>query len=59
MLIQLLITLVATFADMPTAGLSPTNGSEEPCLASWSAVNMYVTMTIFKFITLQSCVHKE
>jgi len=59
LLIQPLITLLATFADMPRADSNPTNGSEKPCLANWSPVNMNVTMTIFKFITLHSCLHKE
>jgi len=34
LLVQPLITQMATFADKPTAGSGPISGSQEPCLAN-------------------------
>jgi hypothetical protein len=39
LLVQSLITPLATFADMPKAGSAPTSGHEKQCLANWSATS--------------------
>jgi len=39
LLVQPLITQMATFADKPTAGSGPITGSEETCLANLSAIS--------------------
>jgi hypothetical protein len=38
LLVQPLITPLTTFVDMPKAGSGPKSGSEETCLANWSAM---------------------
>lgn len=46
MLIQPLITSLATIADVTRAGSGPISGNEEPCVANWSAINMNVTLIL-------------
>ena len=39
LLIQSLITPMATLADMPRVGWGAISGCEEPCLANWSSIS--------------------
>jgi hypothetical protein len=54
-LVQSLITPLATFAHIPSAGSGPLCGCEEPCLGNWSAILFHQFPCVPAPIPVGSC----